>query len=1248
MILLIVDANLESRQETEALLMSQGHQVKSVCHGEEALAFLETERVDGILSEVLMPVMDGILLYRAVRTHDILTTIPFIFFTNDLDADDEPFVHALGADLIKKSHSHELAHVLSSMKERTLDKTLEEVDFFQKYSEILRKNIDKTLREAEKTQKKLTQSEIMYQKLFSESKDAAFILSREGRHLEANPEALQLLGYTLEELKTLSYRDTVVPSDLPDSEEKLMQLLKGEELPLYEKRFRTKSGRVIPVEISVSGIRDESGNVKWIQSIVRDITERKRTEEELNELHQFLEQIIDDASVWLDVLDCHGNVLIWNKAAEEISGYSREEVVGTAGVWELLYPDPEYRERVVETRTTPPAGEKVENFETVITCKNDCTKTLSWNFRTLLDERGIRTGSLSIGRDMTDQKKAEEEIAHRLVTEEAVARVAQIISSLESTNFDEVLRIVGEAVSCDRAGIFELKDGIIYRVYEWYSVRTRPQKPCLHHLDTTQFTWWISELEKGEITIFDVDALPFEASAEKEKLKSLGVQSVVMVPIHSPEKSLAGVMGFVDTEECRKWTEEDVRALRMVAEMISVYWERMRAEELSRESEEKYRDTVELAPDGIVIVSLEGVVTSCNTAFATMMGFSREEIIGHHFTSLPSMHEENIPEYLELFTSLIQEETLKPFEISWLCQGETPRFGEVHFSLMKKGGTVTGVQAIIMDITERKKTEEELHRYRQHLEELVEERTSELKRTNQQLQQEIYERKSAEESLAEEKERLAVTLRSIGDGVITTDTEGTIVLINKAGEILTGWSQEEAQGNPLNQVFCIIHEKTRELCEDPIKRVLTQGFVTDLGTDTVLLSKDGTEVLISDSGAPIMDKDSNIIGAVIVFRDITEKRKMEQELLKTQKLESIGVLAGGIAHDFNNILTAILSNTSLAKVQTTDNSIADKLARVESATLQAKDLTDQLLTFSKGGAPIKRVTSVAAVVKESVQFALRGSNVRCHFYVPDDLWQANVDAGQVSQVINNVVINALQAMPGGGDIKVRAENVTLGEGDTAPLTPGNYVKISIQDQGVGIPEKYLSRVFDPYFTTKKRGSGLGLATCYSIVKQHSGYIDVESEMGVGTTIHMWLPASGEEKGEYQDLERGRIEKVTVLLMDDEDIVLDAAGEVLTYLGYTVVTAKDGREAVELYTTALRKGEPFNVVIMDLTIPGGIGGKEAVQELLEVDPHVKVIVSSGYSTDPVMADYRAYGFRGVVTKPYSMDELSRTLRKVLTG
>ncbi|MEA5115300.1 MAG: PAS domain S-box protein [Geobacteraceae bacterium] len=514
------------------------------------------------------------------------------------------------------------------------------------------------------------------------------------------------------------------------------------------------------------------------------------------------------------------------------------------------------------------------------------------------------------------------------------------------------------------------------------------------------------------------------------------------------------------------------------------------------------------------------------------------------------------------------------------------------------------------------------------------------------------ERRQAEDALANEKERLAVTLRSIGDGVITTDVDGSIVMLNKAAEEMTGWPQEDAKGKPFDEVFNIVSEKTRQAFRSPVERVLDTGRIVELENNTILIARNGEERLISDSAAPIRDRESRIIGTVLVFRDVTEKRKMEKELQKAQQLESIGILAGGIAHDFNNLLTAVLGNISLAKMYLKEEDrVFRKLNEAENASLRARDLTQQLLTFSRGGAPVKKIASIGDIVRESAAFTLSGSKTTCNFQIEQGLWSIEVDEGQFSQVINNLVMNADQSMPAGGVIDVICRNVYVGAESLLPLRDGPYILVSIKDYGVGIPEESLDRIFEPYFTTKKSGKGLGLATVYSIIRNHSGHIDVKSNLGEGTTFSIYLPCSDSPGAAINPEESQTAETSAsvstgkVLVMDDEENIREVAGEMLAFLGYGVDFANDGEEAAALYRKSLEASQPYSAVLMDLTIPGGMGGKETIGILREMDPDVKGIVSSGYSNDPIMADFKAYGFSGIISKPYKLNELKKVLEQL---
>ena len=510
------------------------------------------------------------------------------------------------------------------------------------------------------------------------------------------------------------------------------------------------------------------------------------------------------------------------------------------------------------------------------------------------------------------------------------------------------------------------------------------------------------------------------------------------------------------------------------------------------------------------------------------------------------------------------------------------------------------------------------------------------------------ERQWYQDKLAAEKEQLSVTLQSIGDGVITTDVDGNVQLINLVGEKLTGWSEQDAVGQSLDEVFTIFDEKNHTRLPNPITRVIRTGRNTNVASQSLLRSKEGQERLVASSVAPISSRNGKIIGGVLVFRDITDKRRMEEEMLKVEKLESIGVLAGGIAHDFNNILTAIVGNIALTKnYALEDLRVQEKLTEIEKASFRAKNLTQQLLTFSKGGTPIKKAIALDQLFYDAAMFALGGSTVGMEFKAADGLWPVEADEGQISQVVNNLVLNAVQAMPDGGVIRIGMENESLTPQSPLPLPAGRYVKIDLQDYGTGIAKENLGRIFDPFYTTKRTGSGLGLATSYSIVEKHGGYITVESRQGSGTLFTLYFPATDGKVMEIpEQAETMKSSSGKILVMDDEEIIRDVVGDILATAGYSVAFAKDGAEMLDLYLQSKNNGSKFDAVIMDLTIPGGMGGKEAIRRLLDADPQAKAIVSSGYSTDPVMANFSDYGFIAAVSKPFRIEELCQNLNHIL--
>ncbi|MCK5841946.1 MAG: response regulator [Candidatus Sabulitectum sp.] len=417
-----------------------------------------------------------------------------------------------------------------------------------------------------------------------------------------------------------------------------------------------------------------------------------------------------------------------------------------------------------------------------------------------------------------------------------------------------------------------------------------------------------------------------------------------------------------------------------------------------------------------------------------------------------------------------------------------------------------------------------------------------------------------------------------------------------------------------------------------------------------LIRGDGTPFWASVSANATLNHAGEIQTIDGIIRDISTTKALEIETRKAQRLESIGVLAGGLAHDFNNIMTAVMGNISLAKVYASGNHrVQDKLEKAEKASLRASELTGKLLTFSKGGQPVRRITDIQGVLREAGSHAATCPEVKLIYDLPKDLWAVNIDETQIGQVVNHLVINAVQSISERGVIEITARNKTIGEDNVLSLDPGHYLKISVKDSGLGVPIEIQSRIFDPFFTTKPKESGLGLAVVYSIVKNHGGRVTVESKRGKGSVFIFYLPASEKavEQEEKTPLVQEKYSKQTrILVMDDEESVLDVVSEILKQNGYRTGTATDGIEAFRLYKEAIIAEDKFDILIMDITVPGGVGGVEAISMVHELDPSAIAIVASGYANNTVMANFKDFGFVASMTKPFGIATLLDAVHNAL--
>lgn len=1071
----------------------------------------------------------------------------------------------------------------------------------------------------------------------------------EGRLTYVNEAFLRFWGYEGEE-EVLGRQAVTFWQDEQGAEGVLRTVLQSGDC-VGELVGKKKDGSPFDVRLSASLVRDAAGEPVCLMASFIDITEKNKAQREAEEGYGILRALMENVPEGITIAESPDvRIRMVSRHGVELSGRARNTLEGSAvgehpDDWQIYRPDgvtllkPEELPLSRATRH----GEVVTNEELVMKRADGARIPILCNAGPIRDADGNITGGVIAWRDIRDLKRAEEHV--RL--NEARLEALLALSRMFDASLDEISAFaVEQAVRLTRSGIgfLGLLDGE-EEVLTSFARSAGAGAACAMEDQPVEFSvagggiWAEAVRRRRPVIINDYSA--FHPAKKGLPPGHAPISRLLCAPIRDGDRIVA--VAAVANKEA-DYDEVDVNQLVL---LMNGMWARMKikeAEDALRIKESAIASSI----NAIAFCDLEGKVTYVNDSVLRMWGYrDRGEVLGRPVTDFWSDRKDA----LKIIQSLYHAG-------SWTGEHQARRKDGSSFDVQlsasivrDSAGNPARLMASFMDITIRKRAEEELRRHRDRLGEMVNERTGELQAAIELLREEVLEREQAEEALAEEKERLAVTLRSIGEGVITTDIEGRVMLVNAAAEELTGWTNDEARGMPLERVFLLVDERTRlQVLEDPVAKVLDTGRPVGLSNHSVLISKGGKERTVSSSGAPIHDRNGEVIGIVLVFRDVTERQKMEQELTRAQRLESLGVLAGGIAHDFNNVLAAIVNNVSLAKMSINPGDKAyRRLDAAERACMRAQGLTRQLLTFSRGGAPVRKTASLAELIEESVSFALQGSNVRCEYAVSEDLRPVEIDEGQISQVIGNLVINADQAMPGGGLIKVRAENFHVREGCGLPLRCGKYVRLSVEDSGTGIHPEHLERIFDPYFSTKQKGSGLGLATTYSIIRNHDGHISVESKLGEGTTFHIYLPAS-----EREIEARGQAKAVApdgggrVLVMDDEEEIRESLGAVLDHFGFEAEFAGDGVEAIEVYRRAIESGRPFDAVIMDLTIPGGMGGMEAFRQLRDMDPGIKAVVSSGYSTNPVMSDYAGYGFKGVVSKPYLVQDLVRLLQDVIKG
>ncbi|MFC1669160.1 PAS domain S-box protein [Spirochaetota bacterium] len=943
--------------------------------------------------------------------------------------------------------------------------------------------------------------------------------------------------------------------------------------------------------------------------------------------HVFFEEeyqdLIEKMNDGLIVLDKDNIITYVNPRLYDMLGYEKEDLIGH-DVFEFLDKN---NIKILKNHLSKRNDGNLEPYEIELRKKDKNSIYTILSPQIISDKNNKLIGSYGVITDITKQK----------VNERIIQLQRDLAFALNSSLSMSDVRKISLKAAMDITGMecgsiyFSNEEGNLEMVFSVGLSKALVKAQSLFKPDSMEHKM----VFRGEPKYIVINKNLQERYDEQDDIKAMAV-----LPIKHG-KNIFGCLIFAT----KKYTNIPIE-VRKPVETISAHignaMNRVMIEEELRKSKERYKTSFDNSIEGIALMQGSKTVYA-NKSLLKIFGYKSLK----EFTTV-SLYNLIAPESKEKADSRIKKRAngmtgLEPITLKITRKDNKQRDLEFHASQINIANEQF-VQITFRDVTNEIISKNKIQ---QQFNE-IENQYQELEIINTELAFTHNKLLNANKKLAQEKERLSTTLRSLGEGFISIDNDGKIDQINKFTEDISGWEFSQAKGKPVKDVLLLLNEKTGETIDDLVTGVLTTNEIVNMKTDTILITKDGDKRTISAVGAPIMDEKSRTIGAVILFRDITERKKMEIDILKSSKIDSLGVFAGGIAHDFNNMLTAIMGNISLVKhsIKDTDENY-ETLSDAEKVAMRARDLTQQLLTFSKGGAPIMKTTSIKELLIDTVNFVLSGSNVKCDFQISEDVWNAKIDEAQISQVIHNIVLNARQAMPKGGKITINAENTVISPNEILKNENKNSIIITIKDEGEGIHRKNLQKIFDPYFSTKENGTGLGLSVTYSIIKKHDGHISVKSKIGSGTTFEIYLPASTEKIDQLTD--KVVIDFATtgkILLMDDEKMILDVGERMLSRMGFDVVKAKNGEEAIELYKKSKTNGEPFKCIIMDLTIPDGMGGKETIEILKDYDPDVKAIVSSGYSNDPVMANFKDYGFIAIVEKPYRLEEIKNILQKIL--
>ncbi|MCK5707358.1 MAG: PAS domain S-box protein [Candidatus Aureabacteria bacterium] len=836
-------------------------------------------------------------------------------------------------------------------------------------------------------------------------------------------------------------------------------------------------------------------------------------------------------------------------------------------------------------------------------------------------------------KEIEDRTIAEEKLKLHLKKEEMInAIVVWAIASKKLDDFLEVsLKILGEGLGVSRVYFFEHNNekDTMSNTFEWVGKGVKSQKDNLQDISSSEVPWFIEKMLRDEvINVYDIEEISDENV--KNMLKSQDIKSTLNIPVYIKDDYF-GFLGFDECTKNKKWEDSDIDILHSVAYVISVVIESKISEENLTKSEEKYRAIFNTSKDALMTLSLEkGFLSGNDSAVKIFMCKDEEEFVSK---APPDLSPEYQPDgslsmvKANEMMSLAMEKGANFFEWKHKRLNGEEFDATVLLTKINLEGK-EALQATVRDITEQKEAE------------------SNLRLAKEKLDKEVIERRKSEEIAKYAYTELDQIFNSTTDAMLVMDSDLEILRANKMLLSLFGKKEDEIMGKKCFEVFHTEYCHTKDCCLNLVKsdmKKIERELIISIGK---------TKYIFMETAVPFLSINGELMGIIINYRDITEKKKMEEELLKEKKIESVGLLAGGIAHNFNNLLTMINGNIEMfaMSMQEGDNNYKYIKASLD-AVKNARELSNQLLTFSTSGTPVREIVSVGDFLRQAVLFNLHGSIIKPQFSIDKDLFNVEIDTDQIKQVINNILINAKEVMPEGGNLFVDASNFEVNEdSNILEFLKGSYVKISIKDEGPGMDKEIINDIFTPFYSTKGEGRGLGLSIGHSILKKHSGHINAELVDTKGTRFNVFLPATSSKVKETISRKRktGSINsKISskVLIMDDEQGITDMLGDFLKKAGCTVETAPDGDKAIEKYKKAKEKGIPFDMVFLDITIPGGMGGENTIKELKKYDPEIYAVVMSGYSKDPVLSNYSDHGFKKMIKKPFDLEDILEIIERV---